>query len=205
MAERFKNLKWDIRKGNAGYRSVSTPILAKWIKEGKIRRGEVEVWRSGLSGFRRPEDLDELKPYFEIWDKEHTFSRVKEKIRLRKRRIKNILVIEDEKDLSSLISEVLTEEGYTVATANSGKEGTSRIKKNNPDLILLDLKLPDVEGTKFLAKIRKDYPEIVIIMISAYGNEEVKKKAKSLGAEQFIDKPFTPEGLLKEIKKISKR
>ena len=204
MAERFKNIKWDIRKGNAGYRSVSTPILAKWIKEGKIRRGEVEVWRSGLSGFRRPEDLDELKPYFRIWDREQVPRRPKEKIYHRER-IESVLIIDDEKDLCSLIAEILSEKGYRVITANTGRQGTSKLRKNRPDLILLDLKLPDVEGTKLLSRIRKNYPQIPLLMISAYGNEEVKKKAKSLGAEQFIDKPFTPEGLLKEIKKISKR
>jgi len=64
VTEKFKDIKWDIKKGYAAYRSISTDMLCKWIKEGKINNGEVKVWRSGLSGFRRPEDLDELKPYF---------------------------------------------------------------------------------------------------------------------------------------------
>lgn len=204
MPEKFKDVKWDIKKGYAGYRSVSTPVLAKWIKEGKIKRGEVEVWRSGFSGFRRPEDLDELKPYFELWDKKQVPEKPKEKIHRRKK-IRNILVIDDEKDLCSLIAEVLSEKRYKVITANSGKEGTSQIKENRPDLILLDLKLPDVEGTKFLAKIREGYSKIPVIMISAYGTEEIKKEAKNLGVYGFINKPFTAEKILKEIKKISRK
>ncbi len=204
MPEKIKDLRWDIRKGYAGYRSVSTPVLTKWIKEGKIKRGEVEVWRSGLSGFRRPEALDELKPYFEIWDKKHLPEKPKEKIR-RPKKIRNILVIDDEKDLCSLIAEVLSEKKYTVATANTSRQGISRIKKNKPDLILLDLKLPDVKETEFLSRIRKNYQEISVIMISAYGTEEIKKEAKKLGVSGFVDKPFTPEKLLKEIRKISRK
>ena len=204
MLEKFKNIIWDIKKGYAAYRSVSTPILVRWIKEGKIKRGEVEVWRSGLSGFRRPETLDELKQYFGLWNKEYAPKRLKEEIR-RPKKIKDILIIDDEEDLCSLLAKILSEKKYKVITANTARAGISQIKKNSLDLILLDLKLPDVKEIKFLSRIRKDYPEIPVIMVSAYGTEEIKKEAKGLGAYEFIDKPFTAEKILKEIRKVAKQ
>jgi len=209
-------IKYDIRRGADIYRAIYGARLQKWILAGKIKQGEVVVWRSGLSGWRKAEELEELAPFFEQWEKQQLeeAERLKEELILqqqqkkkkkkkRKIKIKNILIIDDEKDLCSLLSEGLTQKNYNVSIANTRKEGIVRLKEKTPDLVLLDLKLPDGDGIKLLPKIKKINPETVVIIVSAYGSEEARQMAKKEGAFTLIDKPFTEEDIFRSIKVLS--
>lgn len=105
----------------------------------------------------------------------------------------NILVIEDEKNISTFISKILTAHGYKVITAFSGKEGISITSSQCPDLILLDLGLPDMDGVQIIYEVR-EWSSKPIIVVSARNHEVDKVQALDAGADDYITKPFgTPE------------
>ena len=205
MAEEIKEIKYDIRRGAQIYRAIYDVRLQRWISTGKIKRGEITVWRSGLSGWRRAEELEELAPFFEQWEDQLKKAKRKRSIRKvlpQKRQIKNILIIDNEKDLCSLLSDLLSRREYNVALANTKTEAIASLKRETPDLVFLDLKLPDGDGMKVLSKIKKVNPQTIVNIISAYGSEERREEAKKKGAYTFIDKPFTEREILRSVKQF---
>ena len=199
----IQELKYDIRRGADTYSAVYHSRLKAWILKGIIKREEALVWRSGLSGWRKPEELKELKPYFK--QREQGKLRRKEAEptlhQIPRKKIKSILIIDDEEDLCWLLSNGLLAKGYDVSTANTLHQGVDLLQ-GNPDLIFLDLKLPDGDGIKILSKIRRTCPETIVNIISAYGSEERREEASKKGARGFIDKPFTESDILKSIKQF---
>lgn len=118
--------------------------------------------------------------------------------------MKTILVIEDDNDIHNLLKEILEQQHYKILNAYSGTEALMIIKKENIDLILLDLMLPGVNGEEIISKV-KDIP---IIVISAKTSQEDKINALLNGANDYITKPFNTQELLARIKvqlRISKR
>jgi len=115
----------------------------------------------------------------------------------------NILIVDDEVELSQSLSEMLKEEeeGYKVSVANSGKKGLVKIKEEVPDLVLLDIKMPEMDGIETLEKIKVIDKDILVIMLTAYQTVETAVKAMKLGAYDYISKPFNYE----ELKIIIKR
>ena len=208
----MQEIKWDIRRGAEIYRVIYNSRLKSWISTGKIKSGETMVWRSGFSGWRKPEELLELAPFFESWEKiqlsgeERRIERKKlqESVIPQQKQIRNILIIDDEKDLCSLLSDALSGAGYHVATANTRQEGLVCLKKASPDLVFLDLKLPDGDGINILSKIRRLRPKTIVNIISAYGSKESREAAMKKGAYGFIDKPFTESDILKCIRRLHK-
>jgi len=206
----MQEIKWDIKRGAGIYRVIYNSRFKSWIATGKIKRGETLVWRSGFSGWRKPEELPELAPFFLSWEKSQkrlALKRIKrkklnEQVVPQKRSIKNILIIDDEKDLCLLLADALSAKGYHVATANTKREGMICLKKAPPDLVFLDLKLPDGDGINILSKIRRLYPQTIVNIISAYGSEERREEARKKGAYSFIDKPFTESDILKMIMRL---
>lgn len=197
-------VKYDIRRGADIYRAIYESRLQGWISTGKIKQGEVLVWRSGLSGWRKPEELDELKPFFEKWEKFRSRRAKRRKPGKQnlphKKKVKDILIVDNEKDMCLLLREVLSDRKYNVAIANTKKDALSSIRRKIPDLVFLDLKLSDGDGMKVLSKIKKKNPKTTVNIISAYGSEERKEEAKNKGAYVFIDKPFTEKEILRSIK-----
>lgn len=201
-------LKYDVRRGADTYRLIYQSRLKSWILNGLIKRDEVLVWRSGLSGWRKPEELEELIPFFEQREQARV-RREKEElrtVRLPKRKIKNILIVDDEEDLCWLLSNALQSKGYNVSVANSITKGIACLKKKVPHLVLLDLKLPDGNGMDILSEIKATAPQAVVVIISAYGSEEKRAEAKNHeGVHGFIDKPFTEERILETIAQFQDR
>lgn len=111
----------------------------------------------------------------------------------------NILVIEDDKSIQNFIRITLKTKGYGCILADDGLAGISYFYANNPDLILLDLGLPDVEGMEVLDQIRKE-SEIPVIIVSARGLEQEKVQALDAGADDYITKPFHAGELLARIR-----
>lgn len=193
----MSEIKYDIRRGADIYRLIYHSRLKSWILKGIIKKDEAIVWRSGLSGWRKPEELEELKPYFKQKEEED-LKKIKLETKpapLPKKRIKNILVIEDEADLCWLLSNILKDKGYNVLIANTIREGIAHLKKS-PDLVFLDLKLPDGDGMSILPKIKEINAETLVTIISAYGSKERREEAKGKGVYSFIDKPFSEEIIL---------
>jgi CheY-like chemotaxis protein len=196
----IRELKYDVRRGADTYRMIYHSRLKSWILRDIIKRDEALVWRSGLSGWRRPEDLPELKPYFEQWEEAHLRSEEFEVAPLPflKKEIENILIVDDEEDLCWLLSNSLKSRGYTVATANTISEALPCLKEP-PDLIFLDLKLPDGDGMDILPQIKRMSPDAAVVIISAYGSEERRLDAKKKGIHSFIDKPLSEEKVMNAI------
>jgi len=193
-------IKYDVRRGADTYQLIYHSRLKSWILRGMIKPDESLVWRSGLSGWRKPEELPELKTYFEEREKAE-LRRKEEKespVRIQRKRIKKILIIDDEEDLCWLLSNTLTGKGYDVSTANSKREGMTRLNET-PDLIFLDLKLPDGDGMDILPEIQERTPETIVVIISAYGSEERRADAKEKGVHRFIDKPLSEEKIMSTI------
>jgi len=196
----MRELKYDVRRGADTYRMIFHSRLKSWILRDIIKRDEALVWRSGLSGWRRPEDLPELKPYFEQREEAHLRSEEFEvgPFPFPKKEIENILIVDDEEDLCWLLSNSLKSRGYTVATANTISEAVACLKQP-PDLIFLDLKLPDGDGMDLLPQIETMSPDAVVVIISAYGSEERRLDAKQKGVHRFIDKPLGEEKIMSTI------
>lgn len=111
-----------------------------------------------------------------------------------------ILVVEDDRDIQTYIKDLLTENGYSVKTAATGVAASNLLKKSEPDLVILDLKLPDVSGESICLEIRKEYPQVPIIILTAKDTLSDKVKGLGLGADDYITKPFIADELIARIK-----
>ncbi|MEY8339401.1 response regulator transcription factor [Lachnospiraceae bacterium 62-35] len=111
----------------------------------------------------------------------------------------NVIVIEDEKNICSFIETTLENHGYKVMTASTGKEGLSYITSFCPDVILLDLGLPDIDGMDLLKQVRQ-FSITPVIIISARIQEGEKVEALDSGADDYITKPFGTSELLARIR-----
>ena len=110
-----------------------------------------------------------------------------------------ILVIDDEKDLCFLFKKILTPEGYTVLTALNGYDGIKINQKSDPDIILLDLKMPGISGIETLRRIRKKDSLVIVIIITGYGDAETVREAVDLNVYEYMSKPFNNEMVIKTI------
>jgi len=111
-----------------------------------------------------------------------------------------ILVIDDERSIRNTLKEILEYEKYEVTTAENGIEGLEILKKETFDILLLDIKMPEMDGMEVLEKVRKNYPDIQAIMISGHGNVDTAVKAVKNGAFDFIEKPLDLNRLLVTVK-----
>lgn len=104
--------------------------------------------------------------------------------------MKTILIIDDQKLIRDSLRLALKDEGYEVFAAKTGKEGLDVLEKENTDLILLDLKLPDANGIDILKRIKTTDPDAIVIMMTGYGTVENAVTAMKLGAFDYVNKPF---------------
>jgi len=121
--------------------------------------------------------------------------------------MKKILIVEDDKFLRELISRKLKEEGFDIVEAIDGEEGIKKLKEENPDLVLLDLILPGIDGFEVLSKAKEDSKtsSIPIIILSNLGQREEVEKGLKLGAIDYLIKAhFTPGEIIEKIKSILK-
>ena len=119
---------------------------------------------------------------------------------------KKILLVEDEKDMVYAITLQLENNGYEVITAYDGHAGFKKAKKEKPDLIILDLMLPKMDGYKVCGLLKTDmrYNKIPIIMFTARAQKSDMQMGQEVGADAYITKPFGPRVLLKKIKELLK-
>ncbi|MDF2984812.1 MAG: DNA-binding response regulator [Eubacterium sp.] len=110
-----------------------------------------------------------------------------------------ILIVEDERELADILGAYLEVEGFTPIVAKDGKEGLSAFYENKPDLMLLDIMLPKVDGIKVCKEVRES-SDIPVIMISAKSGEMDKVIALGIGADDYVTKPFSPLELIARVK-----
>jgi two-component system sensor histidine kinase/response regulator len=112
-----------------------------------------------------------------------------------------VLYIEDDTEHGLMVSQLLTSRGFTVETARDGLEGVEKVRKWQPDVILLDLLLPHLDGFGVMNNLKQD-PEtqnIPIIVISAWPTADNRRRVKEAGAQTFIAKPFKADELVNSI------
>ena len=114
---------------------------------------------------------------------------------------KRILIVDDDKSLLESLTEILKPEGYTIDTAETGKEAIEKCKSQLYNLALLDIKLPDMEGTELLTKLHGTMPRMMKIMVTGHPSTENAVKALNLEADAYITKPVKPEELLKTVER----
>jgi DNA-binding response OmpR family regulator len=114
--------------------------------------------------------------------------------------MKTILVVDDEESIRLLYQEELTDEGYKVITAGDGQEALEKVKTQNPDLITLDLKMPNMDGIEFLRKIRESHRTLPIVISSAYG--EYKQDFSVWLSDAYITKSSDLTELKSRIKEL---
>ncbi|MGD8983383.1 MAG: sigma-54 dependent transcriptional regulator [Desulfobacteraceae bacterium] len=109
---------------------------------------------------------------------------------------RTILVVDDEETIIQSLNGILTDEGYDVASANSGAGALEKIEEVMPELILLDIWMPGIDGIETLVKIKETNPHLPVVMMSGHGTIETAVKATKLGAYDFIEKPLSLEKVL---------
>jgi two-component system alkaline phosphatase synthesis response regulator PhoP len=117
---------------------------------------------------------------------------------------KRILIVDDEVQLVEMVKMRLEAAGYEIISAYDGQEGFDKAKRDKPDLIILDLMLPKMDGYKVCGLLKNDarYSNIPIIMFTARVREEDERLGRDLGAEEYVTKPFDPKILLSKIKEL---
>ena len=111
-----------------------------------------------------------------------------------------ILVVDDDREILSSFTNILSEDGYSVETAETGHEAIEKCKSGSPDLALLDVKLPDMDGTELLGQLQKIKPKIKTIMVTGHGSLTGALKSLILQANAYVLKPVDPDDLLNVVR-----
>jgi DNA-binding response OmpR family regulator len=114
--------------------------------------------------------------------------------------VKQIVIVEDETDIRDMLTELLVSEGFRVNAASDGIEGLNLIAKSEPDLVILDLGLPKMSGESVCLELRKKYPQLPIIILTARDTSLDVIHGFQLGADDYIAKPFNMDELLARVK-----
>ena len=112
-----------------------------------------------------------------------------------------ILIVDDEPVIRDVLTQLLTSEGYEVEIAASGEEGLQKFSLRTPDLILLDLLMPGLDGIEVLKTVKKIQPQALVIIITAYASVESAIEAMKMGAYDYVQKPFKHEELLLTVRR----
>jgi two-component system phosphate regulon response regulator PhoB len=120
---------------------------------------------------------------------------------------KQILVVDDEPDILELVRFGLTQEGFVVETATTAAAGLEQVAKRQPDLLVLDLMLPDMSGTEVCRKLRSnpETAELPVVMLTARSEEVDRVVGFELGADDYVTKPFSPRELVLRVKAVLRR
>ncbi len=116
---------------------------------------------------------------------------------------KNILICDDAAFMRMMIKDILTKNGYNVAgEAENGVKAVEKYKETNPDLVLMDITMPEMDGIQALREIKKVNSSALVIMCSAMGQQAMVIESIQAGAKDFIVKPFQAERVIEAVKKV---
>ncbi|HEY7533878.1 MAG TPA: response regulator transcription factor [Nitrospiraceae bacterium] len=120
---------------------------------------------------------------------------------------KKILIIEDEQDILQLVKLYVEKEGFRTVTATTGTEGIKQVKQEKPDLVILDLMLPELDGIEICKRLRSapETATLPIIMLTAKAEESDTVIGLELGADDYVTKPFSPKALMARVKALFRR
>ncbi|GLH64046.1 MULTISPECIES: response regulator [Bacillaceae] len=112
-----------------------------------------------------------------------------------------ILIVDDQYGIRILLNEVFQREGYTTYQAANGMQALEIVRKHQPDLVLLDMKIPGMDGIEILKRLKEIDPDIKVIIMTAYGELDMIQETKELGAIMHFAKPFDIDDLREAVKK----
>jgi len=112
-----------------------------------------------------------------------------------------LLVVDDEEKIIKILTRILSEEGFYLITASTGEEGIEKAKQTPPDIVLMDLNLPGISGIEAMSRIQETYPDILTIILTAYGTITSAVEAMRKGAYDYLTKPFDNDELLMTIRR----
>lgn len=112
-----------------------------------------------------------------------------------------IVICDDDVPMANVIASALRPQGHTILTVNDGSKAIEMAKREEPDLMVLDIRLPDVDGLQVLAEVKKALPNLVVIMISGFGEIDQAVQTMKLGAFDFIAKPFKVDELIEKVRR----
>src|SRR5438132_4845994 len=115
-----------------------------------------------------------------------------------------VLVADDEPRITKLVAITLTDEGFRVVTAASGEEALRKAEEMRPDIVLLDVVMPDLDGIEVMRQLREWRP-VPVILLTAKGSTADKAKGLDLGADDYIAKPFHPDELAARVRAVLRR
>jgi len=174
----MKNGDYLTLKEAAGYFRVQPLTVRRWALNGLIPSHKAgEQWRFSL---------EEITAWAER--------------RGRRGAIQEILIVDDDKEIRNLFRRVLTTEGFSIREAGDGQEALDMVRGNPPSLILLDLDLPVLDGADILAVLREQFPDIPVIVVTAFGDSELMEKALRYAPFTVINKPCPVDRLVETVK-----
>jgi len=117
---------------------------------------------------------------------------------------KRVLIVDDEQNIAISVEYLMRREGFDVSVAKDGEDGLAMIRSTKPDLVLLDVMMPKMDGFQVCAAVRADdeLADVRIIMLTAKGREAEVEKGLSLGADAYIPKPFSTSELVSRVKSL---
>lgn len=119
--------------------------------------------------------------------------------------MKTILIVDDQPGIRLLLKEVFSKEGYHTITAGSGIEALEKVQEACPDLVLLDMKIPGMDGIEILKRLKKNNSGIHVIMMTAYGELDLIEESMRWGAERYFTKPFDVFEVRDAVKQLLKQ
>ncbi len=115
-----------------------------------------------------------------------------------------ILIVDDEENIRNLVEKYLTSEGYTVHSADNGAQGLAAVRRYRPDLVILDIMMPGMDGLEVLQQIRREC-DVYVLMLTSRSDETDKVIGLTVGADDYVSKPFSPRELVARVKTILRR
>jgi DNA-binding NtrC family response regulator len=116
---------------------------------------------------------------------------------------RKVLIVDDDRDIVTIVSTILSGRGWDIKAAYNGREALEAVTSCKPDIILLDIMMPEMNGIEVLKRIKKIDAEARIIMITAFGDVESYLDSMELGAYEYINKPFETDELLEMIDRVA--
>ena len=116
-----------------------------------------------------------------------------------------ILIIDDDEEMSALLKDFLKEEGYEADSANSGSEAFGKLAWKSFNLVITDIRMPGLSGLDILSAVKKFQPHLPVIVITAFGGEEVNRRSMARGADGYLEKPIHFQKLRKLIEEMVSR
>jgi len=118
---------------------------------------------------------------------------------------RKVLVVDDEKYIRDLLANLLTEKDWEVDVAEDGEQALQKLTQAEFGVILSDIKMPRMDGFTLLKNVKRDYPEVAVVMMTGFSQQHTIREALSLGAEEYLPKPFRVEELVMAVERAQQK